>query len=347
MIKKNFLHLFFYKADLSILNVVMTQSIVTQEIQDTEIQKLILGLLETQLGKGKPDKKGNFSFYCPFCKHKKPKLVVNVKSGAFNCWTCHPATKGKNPVSLLKKLGSSSSTILEMKQYYGIKASKQEIENKVVVLELPKEFRSINFEATNLLEKKIVSYLKKRGISQYDVYKYNIGYCESGRYRNRVIIPSYDSQGKLNYFVARTIDPNVKPAYDAPSIKKTEIVGFEYYINWNVPVILCEGAFDAIAIKRNAIPLFGKTIPKALMMKLVQSNVKTVYLALDKDAIKESYAYAEELINMGKEVYTLDIQDKDPSNLGFSKMIEILQCAIPMKFEDLFLKKMQMIIARA
>ena len=57
-------------------------------------------------------------------------------------------------------------------------------------------------------------------------------------------------------------------------------------INWNVPIVLCEGAFDAISIKRNAIPLFGKNISKKLMQKLVTSEVKKVYLALDKDAIK-------------------------------------------------------------
>ncbi len=79
-----------------------------------------------------------------------------------------------------------------------------------------------------------------------------------------------------------------KRAYDAPSVNKSEIIGFEYYINWNVPVVLCEGVFDAMAIKRNAIPLFGKTISRRLMKKLVESEVKTVYIALDKDAVKQA-----------------------------------------------------------
>lgn len=318
-----------------------------KEVQDYEVQKLIVGLLESQLGKGIPDKLNNYTFHCPFCKHRKPKLVVNVKSGAYNCWTCHPPTKGKNPSSLLKKLGSGSAAILEMKQYYGIKASKNDEEIKSTVVSLPKEYKKLAYPGQNLQEKKAISYLQKRGITQADLDKYSIGFCESGRYKNRVIVPSYDSNGRLNYFVARAIDSTMKPAYDAPSCKKTDVIGFEYYINWNVPVILCEGAFDAIAIKRNAIPLFGKTIPKALMIKLVQPSVKTVYLALDKDAIKESYNYAEDLINLGKEVYTIDLEDKDPSNLGFKKMVEILQNAKPLNFEDLFIKKMQMIIARA
>lgn len=325
----------------------INQSSTSKEVVDPEVRKLILGLLESKFGKGIPDKIGNYSFHCPFCNHKKPKLVVNIKSGQYNCWTCHPSTKGKNPVSLLKKLGVDGSVIKEIKGYYGLSVTKEDLDYKTSIVELPKEFKVVNFKGASLIEKKVLSYLKKRGVTEKDIKKYNIGYCDSGRYKNRVIIPSYNANGKLNYFVARSIEQNSKLAYDAPSVKKTEIIGFEYFINWNIPVILCEGAFDAIAIKRNAIPLFGKTIPKALMIKLIQSSVKTVYLALDKDAIKESYSHAEELINMGKEVYTLDIEDKDPSNLGFVKMVEILQKAKPISFEDLFYKKMQMIIARA
>ena len=111
----------------------------------------------------------------------------------------------------------------------------------------------------------------------------------------------------MNYFIARSLDANSSRKYDAPECKKNEIVGMENMINWSVPVILCEGAFDAIAIKRNALPLFGKTIPKSVMMKLVESEVKTIYLALDNDALKEAIHLSEQFINYGKEVYMLDL----------------------------------------
>ena len=132
------------------------------------------------------------------------------------------------------------------------------------------------------------AYLDQRGITTEDIIKYNIGYCETGKYKNSVIIPSYDSKGRINYFISRSFEKDPARKYNAPSCNKNELIGLEYFINWKVPVILCEGIFDAIALKRNAIPLFGKSIPKALMMKLVQSDVKTVYLALDKDALKEA-----------------------------------------------------------
>jgi hypothetical protein len=88
--------------------------------------------------------------------------------------------------------------------------------------------------------------------------------------------------------------------------------------------------------------LFGKTIPRALMMKLVQSDVKTVYLALDNDALKQSIDYAKQLLDLGKDVYLIELQGKDPSELGFENVTKYLHTAKQMSFSDLLLKKMQL-----
>jgi DNA primase len=304
--------------------------------------KLVLGLLESLLGKAKGSTVTNdYAFYCPICNHHNPKLIVNIKSGQYNCWVCDPPTKGKTPVSLLKKIEAPKDAIIEMKGYFKSDTTKIDdvVYNKVV---LPKEFKSLIIPDGSLDSRHALAYLKKRGISNYDIIKYNIGYCSSGRYRDKVIVPSYDANGQINYFIARSYKSNSSMKIDAPSCNKSDIIGFEYHINWSVPVILCEGIFDAIAIKRNAIPLFGKSIPKALMMKLVESEVKTIYLALDQDAIKEATNYSQKLIDMGKEVYLLNLEEKDPSDLGLEKMISLLHNAKPLTFMDLFLQKMQL-----
>lgn len=308
-----------------------------------ENELLILGLLETVLGKGKRDRNTpNYSFNCPVCKHHKPKLVVNVVTGQYNCWTCHPPTKGKSPVSLLKKIEAQPEKILEMKSYF--KGDNTKIDDiKTNKVWLPEEFISLTNPDTSLEARHAMTYLKLRGITDKDIVKYNIGYCKRGRYRNRVIVPSYDKNGSVNYFIARSFEKEATRKYDAPSVQKTEIIGLEYFVNWSVPVILCEGIFDAIAIKRNAIPLFGKTIPKSLMLKLVESEVKTVYLALDKDALKEALTYSEQLLNHGKEVYLIELEGKDPSDLGFEKMTKLLHNAKPLSFSDLLLRRINLL----
>ena len=58
------------------------------------------------------------------------------------------------------------------------------------------------------------------------------------------------------------------------------------FINWSQPIILCEGAFDAIAIKRNAIPLFGKIIQPVLQRKIIEKRVRDIYICLDADALR-------------------------------------------------------------
>lgn len=306
-----------------------------------ENSRLVLGLLHSVLGKSKPSTKGNHAFHCPFCKHHKPKLEVDPKTGFYHCWTCEPATKGRNLVSLLKKAQATPAQIAEMRGYFP--GGKGEVEDKQYeVVELPKEFKSFTKNSTNLTFRQAKAYLNQRGITENDITKYNIGYCEGGKYRNSIIVPSYDSRGRLNYFISRSFEKDPGRKYNAPSCNKNELIGLEYFINWKVPVILCEGIFDAIALKRNAIPLFGKSIPKALMMKLVQSEVKTVYLALDKDALKEALKYAQQLIDLGKDVYLIELNGKDPSDIGFKEMTKYLHTAKQLTFGELLLKKMQL-----
>jgi len=301
--------------------------------------RLVLGLLHVAIGRSKPSTKGNHAFHCPFCKHHKPKLEIDPKSGVWHCWVCNE--KGRTPTSLLRKMHASREAIAEMKSYFP--DGKGVIGDKTYdKVELPKEYKPLIGVSQNLTFRQAKAYISKRGLTEEDIIKYNIGYCESGKYANSVVIPSYDKNGQVNYFISRSFEKDPGRKYNAPSCNKNALIGLEYYINWKVPVILCEGIFDAIALKRNAIPLFGKTIPKALMLKLVESEIKTVYLALDKDALKEAINYAQQLLNLGKDVYLIDLQGKDPSEIGFENMTKQLHTAKQLTFTDLLWQKMQL-----
>jgi DNA primase len=301
--------------------------------------RLVLGLLHNVIGRSKPSTKGNHAFHCPFCKHHKPKLEVDPKAGVWHCWTCNE--KGRTPTSILRKLHANADAIREMRSYFP--DGKGNIDEKTYVkVELPREYKPLSTTLSSLTYRQAKSYVIKRGITEQDIVKYSIGYCEAGKYRNSIIVPSHDRNGNINYFISRSFEKDPSRKYNAPSCNKNELIGLEYFINWKVPVILCEGIFDAIAIKRNAIPLFGKTIPKSLMLKLVESDVKTVYLALDKDALKEAIKYATQLLNLGKDVYLIELQGKDPSDLGFEEVTKYLHTAKQLTFSDLLIKKMQL-----
>ena len=154
-----------------------------------------------------------------------------------------------------------------------------------------------------------------------------------------IIIPTYDKSGRLNYFTARTFDKNAYVKYRNPQVSR-DIIPNEHMINWRVPIILCEGLFDAIAIKRNAIPLLGKNIQSNLMKKIVTSFVEKIYIALDKDAIKQALHFCEQLMMEGKEVYFVDMQDKDPSEMGFENFTKLIQKTNPMTYSSLLGRKL-------
>jgi DNA primase len=249
--------------------------------------------------------------------------------------------RGKSLVKLFKLIETTAEKINELKSLVKYTSG---VETVVVdkKVELPKEFKPLSNQYNSIAYKHAISYLKRRQVTSNDIIKYNIGYCESGKYNNCIVIPSYDKDGILNYFTARSFDKNSSIKYKNPDVSR-DIIPFELFINWNIPIILCEGPFDALAIKRNVIPLLGKNIQQNLRKKLVTSKVQKIYIALDKDAIKQALSFCEELINEGKEVYLVDMQDKDPGEMGFENFTNLIQHTVPLTFSSLFEKKLQLV----
>lgn len=305
------------------------------------VNELLVNLVNSVLGVGKRTARGNQAYNCPFCHHHKPKLEVNFtenKEGKnpWQCWVC--GKKGKTIKSLLKQLNVSSDIISKLNP---LVKQQNYTENTVSynIAELPKEYKTFD---NSLISRHALNYLKKRNITEQDILKYNIGYCEYGLYSKMIIIPSYDAKGNLNYFTARSFEKDPYVKYRNPEVSR-DIVSFELFINWDLPIILCEGPFDAIAIKRNAIPLFGKNIQPALMKKIVTSKVQKIYIALDNDAIQKALEFCEMLLNEGKEVYLVELEGKDPSEMGFENFTKLIQTVSPLTSYKLMEKKLSII----
>ena len=302
-------------------------------------EDLLKQLLESILGRSKSARGGDEAvFYCPSCNHHKKKLTFNLLSQKFQCWVCN--YKGHRAFQLLKKAnapGAAFGALKEIDQQYNFKKQvKQKVDANTLIL--PKEVIPI-MSSSAVLSRHALHYLDQRGITKQDVVKYDLHYCEQGPLRNMVVVPSYDADGFLNYYVGRSFDKNEYIKHKLAFGTK-DVIGFEMYINWDLPVILCEGAFDAMAIKRNAIPLFGKKIPPTLMQKIIESNVKKIYLALDDDALKETFIHAETFLSYGKKVYLIEMKGKDPSELGFKEFTKLLHTATKLTTSILMKKRL-------
>jgi DNA primase len=305
----------------------------------------LLVLVESVLGKGQVTSKGNYAFKCPFCSHHKQKLEVSLRTTAkkenfWHCWVCD--AKGKSIRTLFKQAKAAPDRFKDLSLL--IVPTTYEERASADILALPAEFIALNDiyldKIAQIEAKHALKFLTQRNVTKDDILKYNIGFCKDGPYGGRIIIPSYDSRGILNYYTARDYKDSARK-YKNPPVASKEVIGFELYINWDAPLILCEGMFDAITIKRNCIPLLGKVLHNKLMERIVKSSVDRIYIALDNDAKKDALKHAEKLMSYGKEVYMVELEGKDANEIGFESFLTTLEHTEPLTFQSLLEKKLQ------
>jgi len=252
----------------------------------------------------------NIQVICPICfkfkntvgkSYSKRKLAIEINTHVVHCWVC--SYKSRNLIHLLKKYkpefleqyinNFKNSVLLHDK-------SLEDLEIKRVV-SLPDEFQLLALNINNTKDihiKNVLSYLKSRGIhKEEDLWYWKFGITNFSRaLHNRVIIPSFDDHGSLNYFTARTILKDVTPKYLNPYVDREDIIVNELNIQWDKELTLVEGIFDLIKCNENATCILGSelTANYELFQKIV-INKTPVVLGLDPDAIKKTMRIAERL----------------------------------------------------
>lgn len=309
---------------------------------------MLVNLVNSILGDGKRTSKGNIAYKCPKCHHHNNKLEINFDESSKNyqsyqCWVC--GFKGKKISPLFRLINPPKDKFDELYRLTKTKPSSLYLnttEPEKKPISLPKEFITLSKPSSSIEYKKAYKYIKSRNITDEDIIKYNLGYCESGIYKNMIIIPSYNEDGNLNFFTSRSYEKEAFRKYINPDYSRN-IVPFDNLINWNSPVILCEGVFDAIAIKRNAIPLLGKNIQNELLKKIISSNIKHIYIALDDDAKEKSIKYCEYFLNQGIKPYLIELDGKDPSEIGFKNFTNLIQTSKPLNTYSIIEKKISLL----
>ncbi len=304
-------------------------------------QNKIVNLLNRVLNSNgtKLKKLNEYMYWSPFVSHHKPKLQINIQSGKWHCWVSNVG--GRTLFQLFKKINANNQHFDELRELVGdLPHYKKDTDTKLKkVVQLPNEYKPLWNGGDSIVKRHALSYLYKRGIDDSDILKYNIGYCDDGLYSNRIIIPSYDVDGKLNFFVGRDFYNSKMKYRNSPTTKN--IIGFDLFINWDEPIILCEGVFDAMAFKRNAIPLFGKTIMSKLQKKIIEKKVKITYLALDNDALETAIKISDNFISNDIEVRMIKFKEKDPSEIGFKDLLSLIEKTNKIKFSDLIKLKLE------
>lgn len=291
-----------------------------------------LQLLESVLGSSTKANRDYYQFHCPFCNHPKKKLGVSLGNGTWKCWVC--PSKGSKVSQLLFKLKTDGVRISKAKELWSEKS--KIVQNEPVSLQLPKEFLPLSEQTGSFFYRKAKSYLNSRGVNECDIIKHRIGYCEKGSFSDMVVFPYYSQHGTLTHFMGRTFfDSQYK--FKEPVDVNKNIIGDENLINWQESLILVESKLDAIAVRRNAVPLNGKQIPERLKQKIITEGTPKVIFCLDGDALDDAIRNAEYFIQNGIEVERVELPiDQDPNSLGFEKVWEYIYRSIPLTNNDIF-----------
>ena len=291
----------------------------------TDEVEVLVELLREVLGDEKQhyESKGQISFDCPVCAEEKGldkgdgkgNFEINYIRHVYKCWACGETYGTHGP---LGKFFDKHGTKKQKKLYNLIKPEEFKVEDKKRQrLRFPEGFMTFKDSNPRFIPHiEAIKYLHSRGITDEIIEKFGIGYTVQGDFAYRIIVPSYDKDGYLNYFVARAWIPK-KKKYKNPSVPKDEIIFNESRIDWTKDVYLVEGVFDSFFLE-NSIVMLGKKMSSLLFQTLYEKSEGKIIICTDGDAWTDGLKIYNEL-NGGKLYNKIKIiklpNDKDVCDL--------------------------------
>jgi len=310
-----------------------------------------LKFFETVFGSGRLAANGkNFGVRCPICAPgdaSKRKLIIRVTDDVNHCWTC--GWKAHTLAPLIRKFGSSTQLLRYRDEFMPEEARSRrtydDLEPEKKSLELPKDFQLLTLASLGDPDVKAAwFYLKKRGVTLRDAWYFKLGISNEQRWKRRVIMPSFDVDGKLNYFVARNVDEHDRrPKYDNPDDDKLPIVFNEINVDWTKKLVVCEGPFDLMKCGDNATALLGSDLNEQsrLFSQIIVHNTP-VALALDADMWRtKAPRISKKLQEYDVDVTLVDVREYgDPGKMTKQQMRSAVESGTAPTWESSFLEKL-------
>jgi len=284
-------------------------------------ESFVLETLRQSLGTHtRMDNTGNAQFYCPSCRHRKPKLAINIRTMKYHCWVCDE--RGNNIANFLWKNGFKNearklkSSIKKPDDLFNLFEEDTVDEKKETHVELPPKYHNLFVNKHKVMFGEVVKYLYDRGLTDDNFIKYKVHFSIV---ENKILFPSYDEREELNYYVTRSADPDSTYKYQNSGNPKIDIIFNEHLIKWDEPLYLVEGVFDYISCKQNAVPILGSTLTSnsKLYKKLVHHQTPVVF-ALDPDANKKMFKSIENIVMYNDHISYIDwgSETRDISKMG-------------------------------
>ena len=239
--------------------------------------------------------RGQISFNCPVCDdgRNKHNLEVNYIDNVYKCWACGDSEGTHGALGrIFDKYGNK-----KQKKLYNVLKPETVVkrEKKKKTLKLPEGFTLFKDSSPVYpVRRQAMNYLKNRGITDEMIEKFGIGFCDKGDHAGRIVIPSYNTKGELNYYIARSWNPMSRAKYKNPEAEKDKIIFWENLIDWNKDIYLVEGAFDGLFVD-NPIPMLGKHMSELLFETIYKKAKADIIICLDADAWENAVKLYHEL----------------------------------------------------
>jgi hypothetical protein len=309
-----------------------------------------IAFFESIFGRGRISSNGiNFDVRCPICAPTDPskkKLSIRTDNDANHCWVC--GFKARSLAPLLRKYGTPSQIATYREKFGGPGVSAtlvtgEKVEEKRV--ELPQDFQLLVTAPTSDPDVKSAwRYIISRGLSERDAWYFKFGISSEQRWKRRIIMPSHDSEGRVNYFTARAIDPARKPKYDTPDVDKNPIVFNEINIDWTKRLTLVEGPFDLTKCPDNSTAILGSDLDERHeVLNKILLNDTPVALALDGDMWDtKTPKIAKKLAEYDVDYVVVDVRAwGDPGSMSKAEFEKALAEASRPTWEDEFSRKLK------
>lgn len=276
-------------------------------------------------------KKGvNFLACCPFHHEKTASFNVIPKKQFYYCFGCGASGNAISFLMQHKQLGFIDA-VFELAQRLGLTLEQPENDGKIItkkskdVYILLQEIKEFYRQCLKQYSTKTINYLNARGLSQQIIDIFELGYAPSDwhllenkyktqkqdlimsgmvvqkedgktfdRYRNRLIFPIYDRQGRIVGFGGRVLEKNEEPKYmnspETPLFHKgRELYGLYQLLqhrDYQGPIVVVEGYIDVISLVQHGIFYTVATLGTAITathLQLLNKHTKEIIFCFDGD----------------------------------------------------------------
>lgn len=261
---------------------------------------------------------GQITAVCPWCE-KYGSFYIDADTGNYICFKCEE--KGYHLVGVIARVEGTSW--LEAKSF--LLKRLFETRRKETLPSLAEKIAELREEQEEIEEENVINlpdefipvfkngrwkypiYLKQRGIKKKTAKEWGFGFCNRGRYRNRLIIPIVCPNGRS--FTSRDVTGKMLPKYLNPPR-----CSFQSYLLHGWPqvetkgdLVLVEGPMDAVKLWQHgiqALSLGGKVLhPKQIKLLMKFSRDIALTIMLDPEEQIAPVEIAKQLVFRFEQIY--------------------------------------------